>query len=81
MCVLFSASKEGGGRGGCGQPMGKLVLMPLTKFSDFTGKHGILNMHENSAFQRTNAAEFQLRIGRPDADVSLQLDSAKKPTN
>ena len=59
--------------------MGKLVREPLTDFSNLTGQKGYLDRHEQTAYHKTNAercAEFQLRYGNPERDVSSQVDTA-----
>lgn len=54
-CVLFKTSDEGGGWSGAGQLMGHLVCMPLTDFSDLTGKEGCLSSHTRSKYHKCSA--------------------------
>ena len=61
--MVFGTSKEGGGKSGTGQKLGKLVTRPLTYFSKLTGKNGVLESHEKTNYHLTNktrAMEFML---------------------
>ena len=79
-CVLFKTSDEGDGWGGGGQRMGRLVLKPLTDFSDLTGKSGSLTLHATSTYHRTcaeRASHFIQQFGQPNRDIRNQLSTVR----
>lgn len=74
-CVTFSVRQEHRGN-----PINKLVLIPLTDFSDLTGKQGALDRHERSGFHVNNAAraaEFLQRARSSKLQVDKQISTQK----
>jgi hypothetical protein len=79
-CVLFKTSDEGGGWSGTGQRMGRLVLKPLSDFSDLTGKTGSLSLHAMSTYHRScaeRASHFIQQFGQPSRDIRNQLSTVR----
>ena len=54
--AMFHTSKEGGGKNGIGQKLGKLVNSALTEYVKLTGKDGALEQHDKYNYHQTNKA-------------------------
>lgn len=76
-CVLFAQEKAGHNKG---VKLGKLVVCPLTKFKDLTGKDGDLQAHERSVYHRhcvEAAKEFLDTYKSPQKEVINQVSSQR----
>jgi len=60
--------------------MGRLVLTPLSDFSDLTGKSGSLSLHAVSTYHRDcaeRASHFIQQFGQPDRDIRNRLNTVR----
>lgn len=75
-CVLFKT----GDVMATGHKFGKLVALPLTDFSDLTGKNGKLSSHERKEYHlksQERVANFLRSLSMPEASVVNQIDSSR----
>lgn len=76
-CALFAREKAGHNKG---VKLGKLVVEPLTKFKDLTGKDGDLQTHERSLYHKhcvDAAKDFLKTYKSPQTEVINQVSSQR----
>ncbi|XP_050505348.1 52 kDa repressor of the inhibitor of the protein kinase-like [Diabrotica virgifera virgifera] len=76
-CALFAQEKAGHNKG---VKLGRLVIEPLTRFKDLTGKDGDLQTHERSLYHKTcveMGKDFLKTYKSPNKEVINQVCSER----